>query len=417
MPQTSSIRLQDAKEWLKNEATSLIEPLQDKAGSMLKQIDERIGDAIESSQKVLENSQNEMNKNNPKTHRFARNANKFAQGLIDTLNTVKVPSSVQYESVEHLCDELEKACAVVDQLRRSAYPYISPYFIFDRRRLDVFAKRLYDITKELRSFLTAKYASIKAVDEASSQVDRLVQTLNESRQSEESLGQAEERMQTLEREITDIKGKLLHVQARAELSELVRLNQRIEELRAEVKHNLRYLQKPFYKLQSLARTAEVAVPPDEVRKLDEYLSDPLMALVTDENEFATLRSILKKLDSTIVQGKLKLKTTRLRKAQDQISTVLNKDLLGQLQRNGQGIMTQKKQLLSSETVNQLQSELSQLQKHSETLQKEYELVTSRIKALKAEQIKLQERAQYLKKELEKKASQLTRKNVQIILSS
>jgi len=417
MPQTSSIRLQDAKEWLKTETASLVEPLQDKASSMLKQIDERIGDTIESSQKILENSQNEMNKNNPKTHRFARNANKFAQGLIDSLSAVKVPSNVQYESVQHLCDELEKTCAVVDQLRRSAYPYISPYFIFDRRRLDVFAKRLYDVTEELRGFLTTKYASLKAVDEASTQVDRLTQTLNESKQNEESLRQAEERMQTLEREITDTKSKLLDVQTRAELSELVKLNRGIEELRAEVKHNLRYLQKPFYKLQSLARTSEVAVPPDEIHKLDEYLADPLMALVTDENGFATLRSILKKLDFTIVQGKLKLKTTRLRKAQDQISTVLNKDSLGQLQRNGQEVIAQKKQLLSSETVNQLQSELSQLQKQLETLQKEYELVTSRIKALKAEQTKLQERAQYLKKELEKKASQLTRKNVQIILSS
>jgi len=417
MSQASQLKLQDVKAWLSRETASLIEPLKGKAGSMLREIKERIGDTIESSQKIMENSQNEMNKNNPKTYRFARNANKFAQGIVDTLKAVSISDDIKYETVQHLCDQLEKTCATIDQLRRNAYPYISPYFIFDRRRLDVFIKRLFDITKEFRGFLTAKYANIKAIDEASSQVDRLIQTLNEDKQNEDSLRQAEERMQTLEKEITETRDKLLQVQARTELDELTKLDQRIEELRTTVKHNLRYLQKPFYKLQSLTRTSEVAVPPDEIHKLDEYLEDPLTALTTDDNAYSTLKSILKKLDSTIVQGKLKLKSTRLRKAQDQINAVLNEDSLGQLQKNGQDTLAHRKQLLSSETVRALQVELSGLQKQLEALQKEDEFVTSRIKALKSNQVKLHERTQHLSNELERKASELTRKNVKLVLAS
>jgi len=417
MSQPSQIRLLDVTEWLSRESSSSIKPLKDKASSMLAEIDERIGDTIESSQKIVENSQNEMNRNNPKTYRFARNANKFGQSLIDTLRAVRTSDNVQYDAVQALCDELDKACANIDQLRRNAYPYISPYFIFDRRRLDVFLKRLFDITKELRNFLTTKYASAKTVDEANLQVDRLAHTLTEAKQNEVNLRQAEERMQNLEKEITENKGKLLQVQGRAELNELVKLDQRSEELRGDIKHNLRYLQKPFYKLQSLARTSEVAVPPDEIHKLDNYLADPLIALSSEDNAYPTLRSILNRLDSAIAQGKLKLKSTRLRKAQEQIRAILDKGSLEQLQKNGREALAHRKQLLSSEALRTLQSQLSELQKQLETLQREHEFVISRSKALKSDQIKLRERAEYLKKELEKKAFQLTRKNVQIVLSS
>jgi len=177
------------------------------------------------------------------------------------------------------------------------------------------------------------------------------------------------------------------------------------------------LQKPFYKLQSLSRSGEVAVPPDEIRKLEEYLADPLVALAAEGNGYPTLRSMLTKLDSTIAQGKLKLKTQRLRKAQDQITAVISKNSLDQLHKNGQEVLAQRKQLLSSEATRTLQSEILQLQRQLEALQKEYELITARNKALKNDQLKLKERTERLRKELEDKILQLTHKNAHVILTT
>jgi DNA repair exonuclease SbcCD ATPase subunit len=416
MSQTQ-IKLLEVRQWLSKDAESLIEPLQAKARSLIKEIKERVDDATDSSQKILHNSQSEMDKGNPKTHRFARNANKFAEGLINTLGALKVSDSTQHESIRVLCDDLEKTCANIDQLRRSAYPYISPYFIFDRRRLDVFIKRLYDISKEMRGFLTSKYAAVKTVDDAYSHVDKLVQTLDQTRQNDQNLRQTEERMLALEKAITETKDKLLLVRSKGEFHELNKLDQRVDQLRTEVKHSLRYLQKPFYKLQSLSRSGEVAVPPDELRKLEEYLQDPLTALAAEDNGYPTLKSILKKLETTMAQGKLKLKATRLRKAQDQTDAVLNKNTLDQLQRNGREALTQRRQLMSSEATRALQSELTQLQEQLETLQKDYELTAARNKALKSDQTKLRERTEHLRKELEGQVLQVTRKNVQIVLTS
>lgn len=414
MSQAPQIKLLELKEWLRKETTSQFEPLQSKAKSLVKEIKERTGDTVDSGKKILDNSQSEMSKNNPKTHRFARNANKFSEGLINTLNGVNVSENVQYDSLQSLCDEMERICANIDQLRRSAYPYISPYFIFDRRRLDVFIKRLYDITKELRNFLTAKYANIRIFDETNLNADKLLQTLSEMKQNQESLDQIEVKLQDLESHISQTKDKLNETRSKVELAELVRLDREAEEVRAQVKHGLRYLQKPFYKLQSLSRASEVAVPPDELRKLEDYLADPLAALTKEDDGYPTLKSVLRKLDTAIAQGKLKLKSTRLRKAQEQINAVLNQNALGQLQQRGRTALAQRMQALSSVTVRTLQDESTRLQKQLEALQRDYETCATQTKILKGNQARLKEKSEHLKKDLEGKILQLTRRSVQIV---
>jgi len=417
MSQPRQVQLSEAKEWLSRETKPLFGPLQDKAASLVKEIKIRIDDAVQSSQKILQNSENEMDKNSTKTYRFARNANKFAENLIETINAVTAPAEFNYDRIHTFCGDLEKALGVSEQLRRGAYPYISPYFIFDRRRLDVSLKRLYDITKELRGFLTTKYVKVKTVEEAHALVDRLPQTINETKQNQENRRLTEEKKRALEEQIAETNKKIAEIEARDELNELLKVNQRIEELRESVKHNLRYLQKPFFKLQSLARTSEVAIPLDEMNKLGDYLGDPYMALATEQDGFSTLKNILTKLDATIAQGKLKLKTTRIRKAQDQINSILQKDSLGQLQRNCKEALQRRKQLMTSETITTLQNQLTQLQNQLGELRKESELANSRAKALNDEQEKLQDRTEHLRRELEKSILQLTNKNLQVVFSN
>ena len=417
MSQRPQIQLLKVKEWLSQETVSLIGPLQDKATSIMKEVKERIDDTTQSSQRILENSEKEMAKSSPKTYRFARNANKFAQNLIQAVETVTAPDDFNYEKLHTLCGDLEKTAASLEQMRRGAYPYISPYFIFDRRRLDVSLKRLFDITKELRTFVTTKYATAKTIEDTYSVADKLVQTISETKQNQENIKLTEGKERNLKGEIAKTQQKIADVKAEVELSELVTVNQRIEELRAKVKHNLRYLQKPFFKLQSLARTSKVVIPLDELNKLGDYLNDPFVALATEDNGYSTLRSILKKLDAAIAQNKLKLKSTRLRKAQDQISSILGKDSLSQLQTDCKEALSQRRQLLSSGTVTALQSQLEHLQNELKELQKENEFVRSKSKLQENEHAKLQEKIESLRKELEENIFQLTAKNVQIALAA
>jgi len=417
MSQPLQIQLSDVKEWVSNETAPLMEPLKDKASNLLKEVKERIDDTTQSGQRILENSEGEMNKNNPKTYRFARNANKFAENLANAVKAVTISDNYDYERLQAFCGELEKTCIFLEQLRRGAYPYISPYFIFDRRRLDVSLKRLYDITKELRNFLTTKYAKIQAIENVDSHADRLLQTLNEIKQNQENTRRKEEREEIIEKQIAENQQKIAEIRAKAELSELVNINQKAGEFKEKVKHDLRYLQKPFLKLQSRAKSGEVAIPLDEMNKLGDYLNDPFSALATEENGYPMLKGLLRKLDATIAEGKLKLKSTRLRKAQDQINSLLNKDTLSQLQNNCKETLYMRKQLLASETITTLQNQLAQIQNKLKDLQKERELISSGRMSLENEQGKLKEKIEIFRKELEKSIFQATNKNVQVALST
>lgn len=417
MSKPLQINLPDAKGWLSRETKGVVEPLNEKAAGLLKEIKVRVDDTEESGRKILQNSEGELGKNNPKTYRFARNANKFGENLTDTLKTITVPEDGDYQKLYAFYESLEKTVASLDQLRRNGYPYISPYFIFDRRRLDVSLKRLSDITRDLREFMTTKYVKAKTVEHAYSLIDRLAENINESKQSEESIRLNGDMEKTLQTELSELRDRIADVQSRAELNELMKLNQKIEELRGNVKHNLRYLQKPFYKLQSMARVGEVAVPPDELNKLSDYLNDPFMALATDSDDYMTLKSILRRLDGAVSQGKMKLKSTRLRKAQDQIDSLLNKGSLAQLQSLGKNMATQRNQLLASDAVKESEAELKRLQSRLEQLHKESEFASSKVKSLHAGHEKLKERMAYHRNELEKSINQVTGKSVQIMLSA
>ena len=415
MSQSLQIRLLDVKDWLSKETRSALGPLNDKAKGFLREVKDRVDDTHQSSQRILDNSQSEMDKNSPKTYRFARNASKFGENLIETVKTVAIPDDFNYEKLYTFYENLEKTNASLEQLRRSAYPYISPYFIFDRRRLDVSLKRQYDITKELHEFLTTKYIKAKTVEQAHTLVDKLLQTLNETKQNEESKKLSQDRQTAIEREIAEVQQKIAQVHSKAELNELMKLNQQIDDLRENVKHSLRYLQKPFFKLQGLARAGEVTVPPDELHKIDDYLRDPFMALADEAEGYPALKSVLNRLDGAMEQSKMKLKSTRLRKAHDQMHDLLDKTSLTDLQTKGKETLSQRKQLLTSETVTASEKELENLQNRLRELLKENEFAVSKSKSLQAEVARLQERTEHLKNELEKSILQSTNKNAQIML--
>ena len=416
LSQPTQIMLTDLKEWINKETSPIIEPLRNRGTNLLKEIQERLNDTLESSEKIFENSDREMQKSNPKTYRFARNANKFARSLSETLKAVKVPEKVNYASLQNLGNDLEKKLTLALQQRAEAYPYITPYFIFDRRRLDVTLKRLADINQELRNFLTTKYAKAKMVEDTSEAIDKLLQALSQADETQKQRQQMEQREKSLQQELMKTQQKIANVQSKAELTELMKAEDRIKELRENVKHSLRYLQKPFFKLQSLARSGNIAIPVDEAKKLGDYLSDPFEALATEEEGHLMLKDILRKVDEAITQDKLKLKSTRLRKAQEQIDSVLNKGSLNTLHKSCIEARSQKKQLLTSGVAAAFQNELVGLQEELRQLQKENEFTSSRVKTLEGEHRKLLERIENEKKELEKTVFQLTGKNIQVVFS-
>jgi hypothetical protein len=168
-------------------------------------------------------------------------------------------------------------------------------------------------------------------------------------------------------------------------------------------------------LQSLARSAQVALPPEEAKKLEKYLDDPFEAITSEKEGYPILKRILQRVNNAIRQGKLKLKPARLRKAQDQMESILKKDVLNPLQRNCIEAVLRRNQLLISETVTTTQKELEHLQTLLQDLQRERESADSKRKSLIEEHKRLLEKIETQKNELEKSIFKIMGKRIQVVL--
>ncbi len=416
MSESFQIALADLKEWLQKETAPLTKPLKDKAEKLFKEIKSRLDDVQENGDRIFVKSDKEVQKGSSKTYRCAKAANKMSKNVSDIINQVAVPDDISYENFRLLLGDLGKTFAAIEHERRVWYRRISPYFILDRRRLDIAIKRAEDSTQELHSFLFQKYVKVKTAESTLDMVDKLSQLLEEAEDVQKRKTQTEKRLRLLEERILENERKTGLTQDKAELSELSKVEQRIRDLKVKVKYNLRHLQKPFYKMQSLARRGQVALPPNEARKIQQYRKNPFEALSNEEEGYPILKRLVERLDDAIHQGKLKLKTARLRKAREQIDGILKKDSLVNLHHNCLEAISKKRQLSRSETVTTTQEELEELKVALQDLQKQKESIESRRRVLEEEHQRTLKKIETQKNELEKSIFELVDKEVQVVLT-
>ena len=409
----TEIPLNDIKEWLEQETAPIVEPLKTEGTLLLHNVRERLDDVREICEKLMRNSEIEMSKNSRKTYRRAKILNKLAKYAVETIDNVEFPDLISSESLQMACDDSEKAFAVVGRERAKWFPLISPYFMLDRRRFDVaFGKAMKSLEK-LRSFSSQGYTKAKIVEDSFLMVDKLSQSLKKLDEVEEQKKKMKLRRNILEKNVDESQQKIMLIQSRDEVSRLAQTNEKIEELKEKLRHNFRRLQKPFLKFQTLARGPGYPLPPDEVKKLDEYLTRPLEAFATEDEGYPLLKKLLRKMDDALTKGKLKLKSTRLKKAQAQINSILHKDTLGSLHRSCKEAFHDKQRLSTSKVMTTFRKESTQLQRELEELRKHRELVDSRVALVDNEHKGALEKIETQKKELENTIFELTSKEVHV----
>ena len=409
----TKIPLNDIKEWLEQETTPIVEPLKTEGTLLLNNVRERLDDVREICEKLMRNSETEMTKNSRKTYRRAKILNKLAKYAIETIDNVEFPDLISSESLQMACDDLEKALAVIGRERAKWFPRISPFFIVDRRRFDAAFGKTVKSLEKLRSFSSQGYTKAKIVEDSFLMVDKLSQSLKKLDEVEEQKKKMKLRRNILEKNMDERQQKIMLIQSRDEVSKLAQTNEEIEELEEKLRYDFRRLQKPFLKFQTLARGPGYPLPPDEMKKLDEYLTRPFEAFATEDEGYPLLKKLLRKMDDAMTKGKLKLKSTRLKKAQTQINSILHKDALISLHQSCKEPFYDKQRLSTSKAMTTLRKESAQLQKKLEELQKQKELVDSRVAAVDNEHKGALEKIENQKKELETTILELTGKEVHV----
>ena len=414
MSEAANISLNEVKGWLERETGSIFVPVHAKAEKLLDEMSEAIENLVAASQMLFDNSAKEIEKRNMKTYGRARALNKLARLFLDRLKQIKVPEQVSYDSLKDFAQETQKAFLVTEVDVKNWFPRISPFFILDRRKfLAVFEKSKISL-KELNSFLTKEYVKTKTLEETFQLIEKLGALQKQLEELKEKKAKVEAEKALVEREISDKQQKIASLKNEGGLSQLKHLDMEIETLNAEVRHALQHLQKPFIKLQALSlHGGGSGLTQDELKKLDEYMANPFNALATEEIDHPMLRSILQKLKRAMSEGKISLKPDKKRKAEQAMDNILNKNSLADLQRRCVNLTLQKRQLSTSENVEEAKHGLSILQKHLEDLEKRKEVIESEMNTVERAISETEEKIRNYEASIERNILEFTGKQISI----
>jgi hypothetical protein len=358
------------RSWLEEETGSIFTPVHANAQKSIDEMRSMVENLAEVSKMLLDNSGKEIEKRNMKTYGRARALNKLARLFLDRMRQIKVPEKVFYDSFNGFIQETQKAFMVTEVDIKNWFPRISPFFILDRRRFLTVFEKAKESLKEMQSFLTKEYVKTKTLEETFLLIDKLNALEGQLLSLNERKAKADGEKALIEKEIAETKQKMIDLKNKGGISQLDQINIEIEALNSEVKHSLHHLQKPFVKLQSLTLHGEGSgLTPEEVQKLNQYLENPLEALATEDDGYPLLKQILQKLARLMADGKLKLKPDKMRKAEQAIGSILDKNSLESRYKKCVDTLARRRQLSASAELAETKSDLSKLQERIENLER------------------------------------------------
>jgi len=392
----------NVKSWLESETGSIFIPVHSKAQKLLDDMRKSLENLADVSKMLLENSGKEIEKRNMKTYGRARALNKLARLFLDRMRQIKVPDQVSYDSFRAFVQETQKAFLVTDVDVRNWFPRVSPFFILDRRKFLTVFEKAKELLKELNDFLTKEYVKTKTLEETFQLLDKLKTLEAQLPNLKKEKVEAEGEKALVEKEIAETQQKMADLKRKGVMSQLTQISMETKKLSVEVKRNLRHLRKPFIKFLSLTlRSGGSGLTPEEFNKLNQYTENPFEAFAGEKAGYPLLRQILQKLDSSMSEGKLKLKSDRKRKAEQAIENILNKNSLENLHQKCVEAATLKRQLSTSAELTETESDLSRLQEFLERLERRRNSVESEERTIERAHNETLEKIRNLKDQIEK----------------
>jgi len=408
---TLEIQIKEFKPWLEKQTANILQPLKEQGKKIVDKIKERLDDAREACEKLAEEGNREIERG--KAVRKARVTEKLSRYFIKQINKVVFPDNMSFSELDKLHKDLEKMFASIARERNAWFPRISPLFIIARKRADFVFSRLAGSISELGAFLADDYSKAKVVEELFSKIDKMMKLLEDLDKYEKHKASAKEKLHFLQAKIEENEKTIASIKSSKELGDLTEMNQKIQHLRNQVKHELRHLQKPFMKFANLTRGSEYALSSEEAKKLSQYMEDPFFALATEKPGYPTLKSILKKVEQAMKDKKLKLKSSRLRKGLEKINAILNKNKLDILHQSCARVFSLNQQLIASKETQAAQKKSRHLQRKLEELRRQREVIEVKLGVLEDEYEQLLEKINEQKKVLEKLVYEILERHINI----
>jgi hypothetical protein len=358
----------EIKAWLENETSQILTPVHAQAQRLRDEIRTAIQNEADVNRMLLDDSAKEIAKRNMRVYNRARALNRLARLFMDRTKKVNVPDQVSYDNLNKFAQETQKVFIVTDIDIKKWFPRISPFFIMDRRKFLTVHEKAKIALATLNDFLAEEYVKTKTLEETFQLISELQTLEKQLLELETQKTELENERLPIEKEITELEQKTSELKSSGPINQLNLAEAEVETLSNELKHALRYLQKPFIKMQALAlQGGGAGLTPDEVNKLGQYLQEPFEALATEEAGYPLLKQILQKLARLMDEDKLKLKSDKARKAVQSIDDVLERDSLASIHTRCVDTAVRKRQLLFSTKMGEIKRSLSLYQEQIDQL--------------------------------------------------
>lgn len=408
-----SVEVYKFKPWLQKETAEVLHPLEEKGSKLVEKVKEKLADAREPCRKLDEEAEREIHKGH--AVRKAKLTQRLSRYFLKEIDGIVFPDGMSYIELDKLNGNLQKMISSILRERDNWFGRISPMFIITRKRVDFALGRLTGTISDLNDFISSDYSIGKIIDDLHVENEETIRLLGELRKLEEEKKLGEEKIENLQQKMVEIEHKTASLKQNTDLADLSSTRLKVKQLRKAVKHNLRHLTKPLKKFANLKRGSQYALSSDETTKLEEYLTDPFLALATEKSSYPLLKSVLRKVEQALCDGKLRLKSSRLRKFEDAKEGILNKNKLDSLHQNCLHAFSLNQQLTTSEETKLVQKQLKQLQTKLMELKRKREAADTKLTRIKSKYNNTQETVKKKRKNIEKSASNLLDRDINLII--
>ena len=368
MSEAKNFSSDDIEGWLKEQTNSTLTPVQTQAQKLCDEMRDAIQNFAEVGKMLVDNSSKEIERRNMRTYNRARAMNKLARLFTDRIKKITIPDQVSYDNLNRFAQEIQKVFIVTDIDIKNWFPRISPFFIMDRRKfLSVHEKAKISLST-LNDFLSKEYVKTKTLEETFQLIDEMHSLEQQLLEVEAEKKSIEQERVPVEKELAELEKQTSELKSEGPVDQLFLIEAEIEKLNKELKQALRHLQKPFKKMQALALyRGGAGLTPDERNKLSQYLQKPFKAFSTEQEGYPLLKQILQKMERLMTEGKLKLKSDKKRKAEQDIDAILNRDSLAKIYARCADVAKQEREILNSEKMAETRNNLSMFQEQTKRL--------------------------------------------------
>ena len=393
------VGIKDFESWLEKGTLGILQPLNEQGEKLVDKIKEKLEDFRLSCEKLEIEGTKQIEKG--KAIRKAKLTQKLTNYFTKQMNNIVFPSQTSFSELDDFKQNMEKAISLINRERSIWFSRISPLFIIARKRVDFALSRLIGSVSELSTFLSTDYTKAQIYESLLSGIEDLRRLQEGSQNLEKRRTKVREELVLLRRRLEDDKQNMESIIGSSELSSLSDADLRVQQLSNQSNKVFRHLRKPFMKFANMTRSAGYSLSSEEVVTLQQYLGDPFKALASESEGQPILKNILTKIKRAIDDGKLKLKGSRKRKAQDKINEILNKNVLDQLHSNCVQTLSQYRMLVSSEETVMAQKESKELQRDVAVLNRRIKTLDVRIKSIEQQSEELLDNIKQTRVNLEK----------------